>query len=405
MATYWYVYLGSDSIDPTKVSYPSSLKGGNSVTITVTPCSNTYGGTISYQYEVSVDGGSNWTQIALTTATTQSYTIPKGSATFRARVQARDNMGFTSSTWVYGTQYSVTNNSAPSAPGSITVPASPRGGEQTTITWTAATDVDGNLSGYCLERQLNGGSWTQIYKGTARSYADTIEKGTATVAYRVRAYDSDGAYGAYTTSATREVVNNTAPVISCSLSGDLGTKTTGFVVEYTVTDSEGGVVNVTEQVGSLVKRTYACTLGAANQFQITGEYFMQILNGANVIKITATDAEGLSTVLTLTFTKAVYAASVTLEDPLEVEDAITLAILSVLGSIPVGHTYTVKVTNNAKDTAPVWQDVTSEVKSGSNIIFSNTTQTNGPAFNFRIEVARGSSSQAGYLQSITGGFQ
>lgn len=410
MAQYWYVYLGSDNIDPTAVGYSTtSPKGGNAITIKVTARSNTYGGTISYQYEYSLDGGSTWELLKTTTATSASYTIPKGTTQFRARVQARDNMGFTSADWVYGAQLTVTNNSAPGAPGSITVPVSPRGGGETTITWTAATDVDGNLSGYQLERQLNGGSWTSLYTGSTRSYVDVVPKGTATVAYRVRAYDADGAYGAYTTSATRTVVNNNPPVITSTLSGDLGTKDSGFAVPYTVTDAEGGVVTVTEQVGSLVKRSYAVTLGEEQTFHVEDQdgdhFFMQILNGPQTVKITATDEGGLSAVLELAFTKAVYAMSVTLAQPLEVEEAITVAIMSVLGSIPVDANYELKATNNAKDTAPVWQDVLADVKAGRNIVFANKTQANGPAFNFRLAASRAEGGSGGYVQSLQGGFQ
>ena len=37
------------------------------------------------------------------------------------------------------------------------------------------------------------------------------------------------------------------------------------------------------------------------------------------------------------------------------------------------------MTNNAKDAAPVWQDATTEVKKGVNIVFENKTTTNGAA--------------------------
>ena len=229
--SYWYTYKGSDTIDPVSVSYPASPKSTVPITLTVTPSKgNTYGGTVSYQYEVSLDGGNSWNQLGLTTAVTQQYTIPKGTQTFRCRVQARDNLGFTSSDWIYGPQVTVINNSAPTAPGSITVPVSPRGGADTTITWTKSTDVDGNLSGYRLEGQVDGGDWTQLYDGPNLSYVDVIPKGALTAAYRVKAYDSDGEESPYTTSPTRTVINNNPPIITCDLSGDLGIKETGFTV-------------------------------------------------------------------------------------------------------------------------------------------------------------------------------
>lgn len=92
----------------------------------------------------------------------------------------------------------------PTAPG-IPSFSEPKGGEVLTVSWTAASDEDGNLSGYTLEVQLNGGSWTQVYKGSAQTYSYTVPDSTNTIAFRVKAYDSYGAESAYATSATAEV--------------------------------------------------------------------------------------------------------------------------------------------------------------------------------------------------------
>ena len=116
--SYWYVYKGSDSIDPTAINYPSTIKGGQAIILTATESSsNTYGGTIIYTYEVQLDGGS-WTSIGDSTALTLSYTVPKGTTTFAARVKAKDNMGFTSTTYATGNQVTVINNTAPTISGS-----------------------------------------------------------------------------------------------------------------------------------------------------------------------------------------------------------------------------------------------------------------------------------------------
>lgn len=110
--SYWYVYRGSDCIDPTAVGYSktSGIRGGDTVTVNVTARSNTYGGTISYQYQYSTDGGSTWTNSgSKTTAVSQSMTIPVGVSQFRARVVASDNYGFTSTTYVAGSNLAVIN--------------------------------------------------------------------------------------------------------------------------------------------------------------------------------------------------------------------------------------------------------------------------------------------------------
>ena len=102
--SYWYIYAGSDTIDPTSVRYSKSdLQAGESVTIQVSPRTPTYGGTISYQYQYSTNGGSSWTNIgSKTTNTSVSVTIPEGAKQFKARVRASDNYGFTSSDYVTG---------------------------------------------------------------------------------------------------------------------------------------------------------------------------------------------------------------------------------------------------------------------------------------------------------------
>lgn len=204
----WYTYQGSDNIDATAVGYSNqSPMGGQSITINVTPATPTYGGTIQYTYQVQLSGGS-WTTIATkTTATSQQYTIPAGTTSFAARVVANDTWGFSSSTYTTGSTLTVTNNLPPTAPGSISI-GSVVGGQQCTITWTAATDPDGTVASYQLERQTdNGDTWTQIYSGSNLTYTDTINADWATVNYRVKATDDDGDSGPYATG-TMQTVND-----------------------------------------------------------------------------------------------------------------------------------------------------------------------------------------------------
>lgn len=108
---------------------------------------------------------------------------------------------------------------------------------------------------------------------------------------------------------------------------------------------------------------------------------------------------------TLTFTKKVNAASISLAEPMEADAAITACALSIEGEIPDDANLTIKVTNNANDTSPVWEDCTNEIKLGRNHVFTNQTASNGFAFNFRIEVSRGTSGTGGYITSVQGGFQ
>lgn len=84
---------------------------------------------------------------------------------------------------------SVTTNTAPTTPSSITVPQSISGGTTITVSWGASTDAQGNLEGYIVERSTNGGSsWSQVYQGSARQTTNNVPFGTDSVMYRVKAY-------------------------------------------------------------------------------------------------------------------------------------------------------------------------------------------------------------------------
>lgn len=392
--------------DPSSITVPETIRGGEDTSIIWSAASDPDGNLDGYIVERSYNGGSSWTQIYQGRSTSTTTTIPFGTQTVMFRVQAYDTYGEKSG-WTTSPNRVVINNHAPTAPLSISVPLTPQGGESLSVTWTASTDADGNLEGYELERQWDGvGAFTQIYKGAGLSYQDSIPKGEHTsVVYRVRAYDSFDAYSSYTTSPSRTIDNNTAPVIACDLSGDLGEKSEGFSVPYTVSDAEQQEVTVVERVGDLVKRTYKATLDEQATFEVTGEYFQKILNGAQTVQIVATDSAGKSSTLELTFTKKVHKAVITLSEPLAVEEPITVAVLAITGKIPADATQLIELTNNGNDPEPVWEDATADVKAGRNHPFTNKTQTNGWAFNFRVTVERGESGEDGNIVSIQGGFQ
>ncbi len=391
---------------PSSITVPETIRGGEDTSIIWSAATDPDGNLDGYIVERSYNGGTSWSQIYQGRSTSTTTTIPFGTETVMFRVCAYDTYGEKSG-WTTSPNRVVINNHAPSAPPSISVPLTPQGGESLSVTWTTSTDADGNLEGYELERQWDGaGEFEQVYQGAALSYQDSIPKGAhSSVVYRVRAYDSFDACSSYTTSPSRTIDNNTAPVIACDLSGDLGEKSEGFSIQYTIKDAEKQEVTVTEKVGDMVKRTYKATLDEQATFEITDEYFQKILNGSQTVQIVATDSAGKSSTLSLTFTKAVHKAVIMLSEPLAVEEQITVAVLAVTGDIPADAAYQVEMTNNGNDPEPVWEDATADVKAGRNYVFQNKTQTNGWAFNFRVTAERGESDEDGYIVSIQGGFQ
>lgn len=390
---------------PGSISVPSSIMGGTNISISWAKSSDAESNLAGYKVERSANGGSSWSQIYQGTATSTTNNVAFGTTSVMYRVKAYDTEGLESG-WRTSSQVTVVNNNAPSAPPSIAVPNDVKGGSTLVISWTAASDSDGNLSGYILERSTDGGSsYTQVYKGNALTYTDTITKGWSTVMYRVKAYDSYNAQSGYTTSTKRTVDNNTAPTITTSSAANLGTKSSGFTISYSVDDKDAGdTLTVTEKLDGTTKRTYTATRKTTNSFAVTGEYFQKITNGSHTMTVTVTDGKATVT-KTFTFTKAVTAASITLAKPMEADAQITLCAITVGGLIPADAVFKVEVTNNGKDSSPVWEDATTEARNGRNHLFTNQTAANGFAFNFRVTAERGASGESGYIASIQGGFQ
>lgn len=201
---------------------------------------------------------------------------------------------------------------------------------------------------------------------------------------------------------------NTAPTISGSYATgtNLGTKTAGFNLTYTVADADGDTVTVKEYLDNVLQCTYTATLGATNTFQcVTAANFQTVLNGAHTLKVVANDGKADSAAYTITFTKKVTKATITLASALPADDIIQVMVMTLTSSIPADANLKVLVTNNANDSSPVWEDATADIKSGVNHVFTNKTAANGFAFNFKLSVERGASDTGGYISNIGGAFE
>lgn len=226
--------------------------------------------------------------------------------------------------------------------------------------------------------------------------------------------NADGSRPAFTLPSTLSVSDdgsvsvNTAPTISGSYATgtNLGTKTAGFNLTYTVADADGDTVTVKEYLDNVLQRTYTATLGATNTFQcVTAANFQTVLNGAHTLKVVANDGKADSAAYTITFTKKVTKATITLASALPADDIIQVMVMTITSSIPADANLKVLVTNNANDSSPVWEDATADIKSGVNHVFTNKTAANGFAFNFKLSVERGASDTGGYISNIGGAFE
>ena len=228
---YYYVRQGSDEVDPTAVTVPDDIDDGTTITISLTPnTGKTFGGTISYTYQYRYNGG-RWQTLTTTTATSTTLSVPKDQySTLEVRVRAQDDMGFTSNTWVSSGVKTIIANQPPTAPG-IAVDNVYIGNELE-VTLTAATDPDGTVASYVIQRRIDGGAWTQVQSGTSMTYTETVSDGWGTVAYRAAAVDNEGLQGPWAASQTFDV--NPGWVIISGPESDMGDKPVPFPFQFEV---------------------------------------------------------------------------------------------------------------------------------------------------------------------------
>ena len=262
---------------------------------------------------------------------------------------------------------------------------------------------------------LNGSAVVQWTRSPYTNYtSDAYCLGTDGNVYGRSCSNTYGSRPAFTLPSTLSVSDdgsvsvNTAPTISGSYATgtNLGTKTAGFNLTYTVADADGDTVTVKEYLDNVLQRTYTATLGATNTFQcVTAANFQTVLNGAHTLKVVANDGKADSAAYTITFTKKVTKATITLASALPADDIIQVMVMALTSSIPADANLKVLVTNNANDSSPVWEDATADIKSGVNHVFTNKTAANGFAFNFKLSVERGASDTGGYISNIGGAFE
>lgn len=230
---YWYDSLMVHAADPSNVAIPQSITGGETIQIIVTENTNSnlhkYG-TISYDYQYRLNGGS-WQTLTRSTDTTESLEIPAGTTSVQVRVRVRDNLGFISEDWVASETVEVFNNQPPGAPGSITA-SNVVSGRYATITLTSASDPDGYIANYIYERSIDGGSWQQITVSGSLSIQDQVSEDWATVQYRACAVDNNGAQGPYVTGQLYTL--NTGYIMIAGPDKDLGTRRGPFGLSVTI---------------------------------------------------------------------------------------------------------------------------------------------------------------------------
>lgn len=166
------------------------------------------------------------------------------------------------------------------------------------------------VASYEVEYSVDGDGWTLAGNYTASPAAVTIPSGKESVQFRIRAKDSNGAYGDYVTSGVIPVVAEGALLIS-GADTDLGNITGGH--KYTAYTNTGKAISITEKVDSVVR---SHVIESGQNITIPVE---RMTSGTGSITITATIAATSGTATATrewTYTKAAAPAP---EGPYKVE--------------------------------------------------------------------------------------
>lgn len=189
---------------------------------------------------------------------------------------------------------------------------------------------------------------------------------------------------------------------------ELGEKNEPFALPYTVTDGDGDPMHIVEKVNGVelaVRENVATGTELTVQCLSEKALFQQILNGENTLTLEVDDGK-TTTEWTATFTKNVTSAQVSLTAPLTADDTITVTALTLEGSFPADMSLSVKLTNNALDETPAWENCTDIQRGESRAFvhhaFANKTAARGFAFNYKITAARGASGVGGTITMIGG---
>lgn len=247
-------------------------------------------------------------------------------------------------------------------------------GGKAKISWSEADSAH-----YVLERSVNGGSWREIYCGDSVNYEDSVSDNMNTLQYRIKAVTNSGSSD-YATTEVAVVQDNYPPFISGDNSA-IGDVATRIKYKYIVYDGDDATVTVKEYVNDKLIRTFTATGSQENVLEIDLETWNGLSTGDNYIKIVVTDDNNSSVTQTKHFNKIggiidlVYTPFGTSLTTCPKAINVQLDLVK-----PLDATIQVLATNNANDTQPVWDDITTAALSKHNHIFSNTAKQSGVAY-------------------------
>ena len=166
---------------------------------------------VTYNLEISTDGGATWTTEATQSGTTYSDTGLTNGNTYYYRVSATNTLGTSNAS----TTVNAKAGDIPDAPASVSV--APLSATELSVGWTVPNDNGYTLTGYDLERSLDNTNWTSVATNLQlNTYSDSGLTQSTTYYYRVTATNALGT-SAYSNSGSGQTFGVPNPVNTLAL--------------------------------------------------------------------------------------------------------------------------------------------------------------------------------------------
>ncbi len=222
-----------------KPSTPSEVKTSevkaSSVKVSWLPSADSDGQVEGYEVSYKTSSGS-WTGTQTTTQTSLIVSGLQPETSYAFRIRAKDDEGDWSA---YEESQPVKTPEAANQPPSkpSTISTSQVTDSSIKVSWTAATDSDGSISGYEISYQTGNGFWKGARTITGTTYTFYSLQSETSYTFRIRAKDNDGQWSAYQQSTQ---VKTLAPPSKPSNISTSNIQKTSIKLSWTAaTDSDG----------------------------------------------------------------------------------------------------------------------------------------------------------------------
>ena len=287
-------YSTSGSIYTTPAAPASVTLDKTAATTVQVNVTGTWVYAVTYDVELTYDGGATWSTVATSTSLPYSATVSGGTVQFRVRA----TRGALASAWTLSA--SLVTITPPLAPTIVQAPANPSAyGEQAEVAWTP-NHPDGSSQASAEIKVTNPGGTSTTYTVTTATSYQLTPNATGMWTAQVRTKGLDPSYGEWSQSVSWAVANPPAVVITSPATDGTDINALPMTVSWTVTDSTGVSTQriIIEGGSEILNRTLA---GDVRTLSLTASDVDLIDGETYTIRIRVMGGSGLVTEQTRTF--------------------------------------------------------------------------------------------------------